>query len=177
MVVAADRSNRVVNDLEISQSKFELFVKNEADTAQLAALFSNFLKTGDVIFLEGVLASGKTFFVRKVVESLGTDDEISSPTYTIANFYSCTLNDVLHVDAYRLKDGQDFHNLGLETEVEGSICLIEWGSRVKDAFDDFLKVFIKLVPKKPSEREIIITAHGARATNLLNHLKMQYKTE
>ena len=72
MVVAADRSNRVVNDLEISQSKFELFVKNEADTAQLAALFSNFLKTGDVIFLEGVLASGKTFFVRKVVESLGT---------------------------------------------------------------------------------------------------------
>ena len=62
MVVAADRSNRVVNDLEISQSKFELFVKNEADTAQLAALFSNFLKTGDVIFLEGVLASGKTFF-------------------------------------------------------------------------------------------------------------------
>ena len=177
MVVAADRSNTVVNDLVNCQLKFEIFVKNEADTAQLAALFSNFLKTGDVIFLDGVLASGKTFFVRKVVESLGTDDEISSPTYAIANFYSCTLSDVLHVDAYRLKDGQDFHKLGLESEVEGSICLIEWGSRVKDAFDDFLKVFIKLVPKKPSEREIIITSHGTRAANLLNHLKMQYKTE
>ena len=176
MVVAADRSNRVVNDLEISQSKFELVGKNEADTAQIAALFSNFLKTGDVIFLEGVLASGKTFFVRKVVESLGTEDEISSPTYAIANIYQCKHCDVLHVDAYRLKNDRDFHNLGLELEIEGSICLIEWGSRVQNAFDDFLKISIELKKKKAGGRSFAIVAHGPRALELLCDFKERYQT-
>ena len=70
---------------------------------------------------------------------------------------------MLNVDSIRLKNTHDFHNLGLELEVEGSICLIEWGSRIQNAFDDFLKVSIELEPKKADERSFEITAHGPRS--------------
>ena len=165
-----------VSDREACRPELIMDADNEEGTTRIATLLAALLKAGDVVLLDGVLASGKTFLVRKVVESLGTKDEISSPTYAIANIYQCKPCDVLHVDAYRLKNDHDFHNLGLELEIEASICLIEWGSRVQNAFDDFLKISIELKKKKAGGRSFAIVAHGPRALELLCDFKERYQT-
>ena len=173
MVLVSNRSNLYLSDLEGDRLQFEVTAENEAETTWVATVLSPLLQAGDIVLLDGVLASGKTFFVRKLVETLGTEDEISSPTYAIANIYKCPSVDVLHVDAYRLENEKDFYNLGLELEVEGSICMIEWGSRIQEAFDDFLKISIKLNAKSIDERVFVMTAHGSRATVLLQSLKIR----
>jgi tRNA threonylcarbamoyladenosine biosynthesis protein TsaE len=173
VVLVSNRSNLYLSDLEGDRLQFEVTAENEAETTWVATVLSPLLQAGDIVLLDGVLASGKTFFVRKLVETLGTEDEISSPTYAIANIYKCPSVDVLHVDAYRLENEKDFYNLGLELEVEGSICMIEWGSRIQEAFDDFLKISIKLNAKSIDERVFVMTAHGSRATVLLQSLKIR----
>ena len=125
--------------------------------------------------MDGGLAAGKTFFVRHVVESLKTDDDISSPTYTIANIYQSLRCDVLHVDAYRLADAQEFHNLGLEMEIEASICLVEWGSRIEAAFNDYLQISLLPVSGKEGGRRFEISAQGRRSNCLMDRFQQDYE--
>ena len=150
---------------------FVVIVKNEADTVRIAECLAPLLQPGDAVLLNGGLATGKTYFTRHVVESLKTEDDISSPTYNIANMYQTLKCDVLHVDAYRLADAQEFHNLGLEMEIETSICLIEWGSRIVGAFDDYLQISISIVPGQEDGRRFEISASGIRSNLLMDNLQ------
>ena len=146
---------------------FVVTVQNEADTVRIAECLAPLLQPGDAVLLNGGLATGKTYFTRHVVESLKTEDDISSPTYTIANMYQTFRCDVLHVDAYRLADAQEFHNLGLEMEIETSICLVEWGSRIVEAFDEYLQISISIVPGRENGRRFEISANGTRSNLLM----------
>ena len=150
---------------------FSLAVVNKAITAEIAKCLAPLLEPGDVVLLDGGLAAGKTYFIRHLVESLKTEDDISSPTYIIANIYQTQKCDVLHVDAYRLEGAQDFHNLGLEMEIEGSICLIEWGARVAMAFEDFMHISISLVPGQEAERRFEVSAQGPRSNCLMQKFR------
>jgi tRNA threonylcarbamoyladenosine biosynthesis protein TsaE len=146
---------------------FGLLAASEAVTVQIAMRLAPLLEPGDAVLLDGSLAAGKTYFTRHVVETLKTEDDISSPTYTIANIYQTQKCDVLHVDAYRLANAQEFHNLGLELEIETSICLIEWGTRIAAAFEDYMQISILLVPGQDDVRSFDISAQGPRSTQLL----------
>ena len=146
---------------------FVMAADSKAVTAKIAKCLAPLLEPGDVVLLNGCLAAGKTYFTRHIVESLKTSDDISSPTYSIANIYQTQKCDVLHVDAYRLQGAQEFHNLGLETEIEESICLIEWGARVATAFEDFMHISISLVPVHEAERRFEVSAQGPRSNCLM----------
>jgi len=106
---------------------WRLTAKTEAMTAEIAVSLAELLGPGDVVLLQGGLAAGKTYFTRHLVQALGTQDDISSPTYTIANIYQTKRCDVLHVDAYRLSGAQEFYNLGLEEEIETAISIHRMG--------------------------------------------------
>ena len=136
-------------------------------TAEIAASLAELLGPGDVVLLQGGLAAGKTFFTRHLVQALETKDDISSPTYTIANIYQTQRCDVLHVDAYRLSGAQEFHNLGLEEEIETSISVIEWGGRILEAFDAYLHITFTAVPEQDGARILEVAAFGQRAHRLL----------
>ena len=153
---------------------FIVIAPNEAVTVRIAECLAPLLQPGDVVLLDGGLAAGKTFFTRHVVETLKTNDDISSPTYTIANIYQSLRCDVLHVDAYRLADAQEFHNLGLEVAIEASICLIEWGSRIEAAFDDYLQISLLPVSGKEGGRRFEISAQGRRSNCLMDRFQQDY---
>lgn len=171
MTVAAASPNFITEEVTSISVPFIVVAINEAVTVRIAAFLAPLLQSGDTVLLDGDLAAGKTYFVRHVVESLKTDDDISSPTYAIANIYQTANCDVLHIDAYRVADANEFHNLGLEMEMEGSICLIEWGSRIKGAFDDYLKISISLVLGRENERHFEISAKGPRSNRLMNNFQ------
>jgi tRNA threonylcarbamoyl adenosine modification protein YjeE len=143
-------------------------------TAEIAASLAEVLGPGDVVLLQGGLAAGKTFFTRHLVQALGTQDDISSPTYTIANIYQTKRCDVLHVDAYRLSGAQEFYNLGLEEEIETAISIIEWGGRIEEAFDAYLRITFSAVPEQEGARVLEVAALGQRPLRLLTQFQENY---
>ena len=153
---------------------WRLTSKTEAMTAEIAASLAEVLGPGDVVLLQGGLAAGKTFFTRHLVQALGTQDDISSPTYTIANIYQTKRCDVLHVDAYRLSGAQDFYNLGLEEEIETAISIIEWGGRIEEAFDAYLRITFSAVPEQEGARVLEVAALGQRPLRLLTQFQENY---
>ena len=79
-----------------------------------------------IVILRGDLASGKTTFVKNYVKSLGLDDLVTSPTFSLQSIYS---NEIYHYDVYN-KTLDEFISLGLleEFEKEG-IHFVEWGDK------------------------------------------------
>ena len=77
-----------------------------------------------IVILRGDLASGKTTLVKNYVKSLGLDDLVTSPTFSLQSVYS---NDIYHYDIYN-KSLEDFIALGMLEEFEKSgTHFVEWG--------------------------------------------------
>lgn len=76
-----------------------------------------------IVLLRGDLASGKTTFVKNYVASLGLDDLVTSPTFSIQSIYS---DEIFHYDIYN-KTIEEFIALGLLEEFEkDGIHFVEW---------------------------------------------------
>ena len=82
------------------------------------------LFSGFVLCLSGDLGAGKTTFTQFLGESMGIQDAINSPTFTLMKIYEHTLP-LYHIDAYRLEGvGSDQQ---LEEYIYGNgVCVIEW---------------------------------------------------
>lgn len=106
----------------------------------LSASIAPQLQAGDNLLLHGPMGSGKTQFVQLLVEALGSQDTVTSPTYGLANFYDTVTMPVLHIDTYRLENAAEYHQLGLNEFYDSHLTLVEWGDKVADDFDDTLNV-------------------------------------
>lgn len=105
-----------------------------------------------MVLMDGDLGTGKTTFVKSLVAALGSENDVTSPTYTIANFYELPKGSFLHIDAYRLSSVDEFHDLGLYDFLDDSITTIEWGKRVQEDFQDYLLMEINLSGKEFEQR-------------------------
>ena len=88
--------------------------KSETDTINFAKEFAKNLNKSDIIVLNGDLGAGKTKFTQGILEFFGLGDEISSPTFTIVNEYKNEKATIYHFDVYRLKNEEDFFEIGGE---------------------------------------------------------------
>ena len=114
------------------------------------------LKGGEVISLIGPLGSGKTHLVKGIVAGAGAGDaqQVNSPTFVLVNEYSGTL-EVFHIDAYRIESIEEFQRLGVYDLIgPGSVVLIEWADKVKEALSRIDCIEIKLAHKGANERQI-----------------------
>jgi tRNA threonylcarbamoyladenosine biosynthesis protein TsaE len=110
------------------------------ETHALAAEFAKELTGGELVALVGDLGSGKTTFVRGVVEALGSKVRVKSPTFTVMNEYpidSKNISKIVHVDLYRFKDPKHLEGIALDDVIkEGTVVFVEWP-------DIFGKLFAK----------------------------------
>jgi tRNA threonylcarbamoyladenosine biosynthesis protein TsaE len=72
-----------------------------AATEAAGAALAERLGPGDVVLISGDLGSGKTTFVRGACRSLGVEEPVTSPTFTIGQLYAGRV-EVAHLDLYRL---------------------------------------------------------------------------
>lgn len=98
------------------------------DTIKLGEIFGKYIKSKDIIVLNGELGSGKTVFMSGIAKYFGISNEISSPTFNIVNEYTTKDFPVYHFDVYRLQNEDEFLlDIGTDYFQNGA-CIIEWGN-------------------------------------------------
>ncbi len=144
--------------------------KSREETARVALALAPFLRAGDAMLLKGPLASGKTAFVQELVAALGSTAEVTSPTFTLAQFYPIADGTFLHIDAYRLSSVAEFRDLALEDFVPESITAIEWGDIIEEDFPNALTIAFEFVPNQDNWRRLTFSAAAERWQPVLVNL-------
>ena len=152
-------------------SEFKFSSCNEADTERLGGALAHALGPGDVIALHGQLGAGKTRLVQAVARALGCVNQlVNSPTFILIQEYDGRLP-VYHVDAYRLKDSDEFMEIGGEEILAGDgVCLIEWAEKVGEALPaDHVAVSISLTGERT--RSFQFRGGGVRSGQIIDAVR------
>jgi tRNA threonylcarbamoyladenosine biosynthesis protein TsaE len=100
------------------------------DTRAIGEAIGGLLAGGDVVSLTGDLGAGKTTFVQGAARSLGIEQPVLSPTFTLVREYRGRVP-VYHLDVYRLERIQDVVELGFDELVDaGGVVFVEWGDGI-----------------------------------------------
>ena len=138
--------------------------KSVEDTKKYATQIARILKAGDVVILTGDLGTGKTQFTKQCCAALGYTGAVTSPTYTLANIYPLEKTNILHVDFYRVKSERELEETGLDTYMDSSILLVEWGDKYEELFDNYLKIEIAYVEGSLTDRALKLSYKGTKWT-------------
>ena len=113
----------------------------EKETEDKAKNFASLIKGFEnslLINLIGNLGAGKTTFVRGLIQELGFDEFVKSPTFTIVESYESDNLKVFHFDLYRIEDDRELQAIGVEDYLteENAITLVEWPEKSKRYFNN-----------------------------------------
>lgn len=97
----------------------------------------------------GKMGSGKTTFIKELCKKLGSNDNITSPTFAIINQYNSKKGLINHFDFYRIKTQEEVFDLGYEDFFYGNeYCFIEWPELVENLLpENCVKIEIKETDK------------------------------
>ena len=138
----------------------EFITNSPEQTEKVGQALGNAIKPGTVIAYRGDLGAGKTAFTRGLARGLGSQELVTSPTYTIVNEYLGGRMPLFHFDMYRLHSSDDLWDIGWEDYLErNGVCAVEWSENVADALED--PVFITI--EKLGEDSRRITIEGGEA--------------
>ena len=106
------------------------------------------VKTKTLLFY-GNMGVGKTTLIKALVKVLGSNDEVSSPTFSIVNEYELGAEKMYHFDLYRIKDIEETYNFGIEDYLDSdSWKLIEWPELITPILNkNFDEIHLKLGKK------------------------------
>ncbi len=131
--------------------------KNLIETEELGKKIAHALKGSEVIAYFGGLGMGKTTLTRAIVNALGTDDDVSSPTFAIVNEYKTKFN-IYHFDMYRITGWDDLYSTGFFDYLDTGILIVEWSENIENALpDNAIKINIK---KGNTDNERIFEIEG-----------------
>jgi tRNA threonylcarbamoyladenosine biosynthesis protein TsaE len=109
-----------------------------------------------VYLFHGQMGAGKTTLIKALCEALGTDENISSPTFSIVNEYLIPKGKIYHFDFYRLKNQAEAMDMGCEEYFySGEYCFIEWPEKIPDLLpDSYLDITIDVITADSREIHI-----------------------
>ena len=111
----------------------EEFVTHSADeTMRWGRDFASRLAAPVLLLLTGELGSGKTTLTKGIVSGLGaaSEDDVTSPTFTLVHVYGTGNARVYHGDLYRIDSFHDFETLGLEDVfATPAVVILEWAEK------------------------------------------------
>lgn len=110
----------------------EIITHSAEETSQWGREFAKRLTPPVLLLLTGELGTGKTTLTKGIVAGLGaaSEDEVTSPTFTLVHVYGADRNKVYHGDLYRIESFHDFETLGLEDIfAQPGVVILEWSER------------------------------------------------
>lgn len=135
----------------------QIITHSEEETYAFAAQISKLLKCGAIVLLNGAMGAGKSVFARGVIQSLGYDQPVTSPTFTLMNEYN-TIPEVCHFDLYRLDSPEQLYDIGYDEYIySDNISLIEWSEKMEYLLpEDYIEIQIEKLD--PQTRKITVIA-------------------
>ena len=131
------------------------YLTNSADeTIELGRQLAAELRPPKLVLLRGDLGAGKTTMVKGIAEGFdaASQDDVTSPTFTLIHEYRGPEVSVYHIDLYRIDTERELETLGLDELIadDRNLVLIEWGEKF---------------PKLVKERDVEIRIERTGAEN------------
>ena len=112
-----------------------------------------------VFAFDGQMGAGKTTFIKKLCDQMGTADVVNSPTFAIVNVYDVEQpyrGEVYHFDCYRLKDIREALDFGAEEYLySGNYCFIEWPEKIETLLPEDT-VYVRITPLENGDRQLVV---------------------
>jgi tRNA threonylcarbamoyladenosine biosynthesis protein TsaE len=137
----------------------------------LGAAIGRACRGGDVIVLNGDLGAGKTTFTQGLARGVGITEAVTSPTFVIARVHANANGgpDLVHVDAYRLGSAVELDDLDLDTDLDRSVVVVEWGVGLAETLSDSrIDVTIeRSAHEEDDTRHVTVSADADRWTDAI----------
>ena len=108
------------------------------DLPVVAKEMIEFLQDAPRVWLfRGQMGAGKTTLSKELLQQLGVDQAVQSPTFSLVNEYQTQAGEIIyHFDLYRLKNTLEAIAIGIEEYLDsGNYCLIEWPEQAEELWD------------------------------------------
>ncbi len=158
-------------------NSFTFNASNESDTQRLGTVLAEVLPDGTTVALCGTLGAGKTQLVRAIAAASGVDRrDVVSPTFVLVQEYHGR-RPIYHFDAYRLRDEDEFDQLGPDEYFEGDgITLVEWADRV-EACLPVERIEIQIEVTGADSRQFEVIARGDRYEKVIEDCRRRLEAE
>ena len=137
-------------------------LKTLEETIALGEAMNKELPDLKLLLLKGPLGAGKTTLVKGIAKSLGIEEPITSPTFSLAQHYLQGTPPLIHLDLFRLEEPNAANELFLQEEEEanslGALIVVEWPERLRL---DFPEAWLLRLDHLPNNQR---SAHLLRAT-------------
>ena len=148
----------------IGTNSKKLDISQEKKTKELSERFSKILNKGDIVFLFGEIGTGKTTFIKYLINHLQKKSneeitEIPSPTFNILHEYKVKDLKILHYDLYRVKDKNELENLGQIQDQENALTFVEWPDLLKNNTSNLISLIFKYEDNL-NKRSLIISSEN-----------------
>jgi tRNA threonylcarbamoyladenosine biosynthesis protein TsaE len=153
------------------RSLFLYEATDEPATARLGAALADVLPDGCTVALCATLGAGKTRLVQAIAVADGVDPrDVVSPTFVLIQEYQGR-RPIYHLDAYRLRDEDEFDALGPDEYFDGGgLTLVEWADRVEACLPQ-QRIEIRIDVTGPRSRRFEVIAHGERYYDVVERLR------
>jgi len=131
--------------------------KSLKETNKAAISFLKEFKEERIFAFYGEMGAGKTTFIKALCQTLGSKDNITSPTFAIINEYDTPdSGQIYHFDFYRIKNIEEAMDIGIDDYLNsGDYCFIEWPEKIEELLPEEL---IEINIKETSPTSRLITA-------------------
>ena len=175
----------------MAQNSFTQHCRQEADTTALAQKIArslnHFFQADSSahlnISLEGDLGAGKTTFARHLIQGLGYEGRVKSPTYTLCEPYPIKIKashpdsevtiTAHHFDLYRMRDPLEWQEVGFAEHFdEPGFCLVEWPEKAEGSLPAFDIEIHLMAGTDENERNIIFQANSSQGMAILEKMRI-----
>lgn len=165
---------------------FQVSTSDADQTRSLGEDLGRILAAGDLVMLSGGLGAGKTTLTQGIGIGMGVRGRVASPTFIVARVHPSLSGgpDLIHADAYRIKDLSDLETLDLDSSLDEAVTVVEWGEGKTEAMsDERLSIEVRRASGGQAEtdgdiidlehmddgtRLIVLRAHGHRWDGVLD---------
>ncbi len=142
-----------------------MFKKKEVNLIQLEKLSKKFakkIKISDIVIFKGDLGSGKTTFIRYIINNIyllnkkKPPKKIPSPSFPILQIYSLNKFSIYHYDFFRIKKVSEIDELGFEENILGNITFIEWPELIISKIYNYKNYVVEISISEEKIRKITI---------------------
>lgn len=135
---------------------FQTQITDISNLQEAARLLLNNFPDERVFAFYGSMGAGKTTFIKAICHELGSNDNVTSPSFALINEYTTDKNLLIyHFDFYRIKKVDEAFDLGYEDYIySGNYCFIEWPEMIE-----------QLLPEGIVEVRISELENGTRQVN------------